>query len=69
MRIAVRTATQEEAERVWRFIPYLGLNGPPFIGGGAGSSNRARELLGTWPTLVPREEVLPQLRVEVREVA
>jgi hypothetical protein len=68
MRIAIRTATREEAERLWRFIPYLGLNGPPFIGGGAGASTRARELLGTWPTLVPREEVLPQVRVQVKEV-
>lgn len=68
MRIAIRTATREEAERLWRFIPYLGLNGPPFIGGGGGVSTRARELLGTWPTLVPREEVLPNVRVEVREV-
>lgn len=68
VRVAIRTATREEAERLWRFIPYLGLNGPPFIGG-TGGSQRARQLLGTWPTLVPREEVLPHIRVQVKEVA
>jgi hypothetical protein len=67
MRIAIRTATREEAERLWRFIPYLGLNGPPFIGGTTGAA-RARQLLGTWPTLVPRREVLPKIQVSVKEV-
>jgi hypothetical protein len=67
MRIAIRTATREEAERLWRFIPYLGLNGPPFIGGTGGSA-RARQLIGTWPTLVPRKAVAPQIRVAVKEI-
>jgi hypothetical protein len=67
MRIAIRTGTREEAERLWRFIPYLGLNGPPFIGGTTGAA-RARQLLGTWPTLVPRREVLPKIQVSVKEV-
>ena len=67
MRIAIRTATREEAERLWRFIPYLGLNGPPFIGGTGGSA-RARQLIGTWPTLVPRKAVAPQVRVAVKEI-
>ncbi|MGH9389795.1 MAG: acyclic terpene utilization AtuA family protein, partial [Vicinamibacteria bacterium] len=33
LRIAVRTESRQDAERLGRFMPYLGLNGPPFIGG------------------------------------
>jgi len=67
LRVAVRTRTQEDAARVARELPYLGLNGPPGIGG-YGGITPPRELLGLWPVLIPRGMVEPAIQVVVEEV-
>ncbi len=67
LRIAVRTQSEREAAKVPRFFPPLALNGPP-AATGLGGLRRPRELIGLWPTLVPREEVEQQVRVEILEV-
>lgn len=67
LRVAVRTRTQEDAARATREFPYLGLNGPPGIGG-YGGITPPRELLGVWPVLIPRDLVEPSVRVAVEEV-
>ena len=56
MRIAVRTLTKEEAYKLVPEIAPLQLNGPPgasFFGGRA----RVQEVIGLWPTLIPRDAV------------
>jgi hypothetical protein len=63
LRLAVRTKTREEAQRVGRLVPPLGLSGPPFsVGGGM---RRPRGLLGMCPILVPKEMVEERIKVEV----
>ncbi len=68
LRVAVRTAERATAERAVREIPYLGLNGPPGVGG-FGGITPPRELLGMWPTLIDRRLVEARVQVEVREAA
>ena len=56
MRIAVRTLTKEEAYKLVPEIAPLQLNGPPgasFFGGRA----MVQEVIGLWPTLIPRDAV------------
>jgi hypothetical protein len=56
LRVAARFASEQEAARLPRVAMPLALNGPPFIGGGAGPTG-PRALLGVWPTAVARELV------------
>ena len=54
LRIAVRTLEKSEAYKIVPEISPLQLNGPPgasFFGGRA----RVQEVIGLWPTFVPRE--------------
>jgi hypothetical protein len=64
LRVAARFATEEEAARFPRVAMPLALNGPPFIGGGAGPG-APRALLGVWPAAVPRELVERGVTVDV----
>lgn len=66
LRISARFATEGEAKRFPRIATPLGLNGPPFIGGGVAPQG-ARALLGVWPSLLPRELVEPGVEVSVEE--
>jgi hypothetical protein len=56
LRIALRTESKTEAEKLIPEIAPLQLNGPPgasFFGGRA----RAQEIIGLWPALIPRDAV------------
>ncbi len=56
LRIAIRTRTKEEAYKIVPEVSPLQLNGPPgasFFGGRA----RVQEVIGLWPTLIPRDAV------------
>lgn len=66
LRLAVRTESKLDASRLPRFVPPIALNGPP--GATGGGMPKPRELIGLWSTLVPREEVEKQVRVELMEV-
>ena len=68
LRICARFATEAEAKRFSRIATPLGLNGPPFIGGGVAPQG-ARALLGVWPSLLPRALVEPGVEVHVEEAA
>jgi hypothetical protein len=63
LRICARFATEAEAKRFPRIATPLGLNGPPFIGGGIAP----QALLGVWPSLLPRSLVEPGVEVSVEE--
>ena len=65
LRIAIRTKTKEEAYKLIPEISPLQLNGPPgasFFGGRA----KVQNVIGLWPTLIPREMV--KLKTNVIEV-
>ncbi len=56
LRISVLTDTKEEAQKLVPEIAPLQLNGPPgasFFGGRA----KVQEVIGLWPTLIPRDAV------------
>ncbi len=56
LRIAIRTVDKEEAQKIVPEISPLQLNGPPgasFFGGRA----HVQEVIGLWPTLIPRDAV------------
>ncbi len=67
LRVAAHTADLAEAEKLFRELVPLGLNGPP-TASGVGSRPRPRELLALWPTLIPRELVEPFVKIEVTEI-
>ena len=52
LRLAVRCATREQAERVGQEVEALYLNGPA---GGGGVTQSVREVIAAASTLVPRE--------------
>ena len=56
LRVGVRTKTRSEAEKIIPEIAPLVLNGPPgasFFGGRA----KVQEIIGLWPTLIPRDAI------------
>lgn len=56
LRIAIRTKDKLEAEKIIPEVAPLQLNGPPgasFFGGRA----KVQEVIGLWPTLIPRDAV------------
>jgi len=67
LRMVVRAETKQEAARFSRLFPPIALNGPPSMSGFAGNAS-PRALIGMWSTLLPREEVENQMKVEVVEV-
>jgi Acyclic terpene utilisation family protein AtuA len=67
LRMTVRTRDRRAAESFGRLFPWLGLSGPPYAGGFHGIQ-RAKELLGIWPTLAARERIEPGIRVDVEDV-
>lgn len=65
LRIAIRTDSKDEANKIIPEISPLQLNGPPgasFFGGRA----KVQELIGLWPTFVPRDAI--QLTSHILEV-
>lgn len=67
MRIAVRTTDRKEGERFLRLQPAMALSGPPGRAG-FGGKFPIRELIGVWPTLVPRHLVDARVAIEILEV-
>lgn len=68
LRMTVRTSDRRIAEGFGRLFPWLGLSGPPYAGGFHGIE-RAKELLGIWPTLVQRALIEPDIEIDVEAVA
>ncbi len=65
LRIAIRTLTEQEAQKIIPEVAPLQLNGPPgasFFGGRA----HVQEVIGLWPTLIPRDAV--KLTAHILEV-
>jgi len=67
LRMAIRTKDRRIADGFGRLFPWLGLSGPPYAGSFKGIQP-ARELLGIWPTLVKRERVEENIRIEIEQI-
>ena len=67
LRVAVRSAERAPVERFSREIAPLILTGPPSVTGFAGGRPKVQEIVAYWPALIDREEIEPNLRVEVTE--
>jgi hypothetical protein len=67
LRMTIRTKDRKVADAFGRLFPWLGLSGPPYVGSMKGIQP-ARELLGIWPTLVSRELVEKNVKIEVESV-
>jgi hypothetical protein len=60
VRLAVRCATQAQAEQVGQEVEALYLNGPA---GGGGVTQSVREVIAAASALIPREAVRPALQI------
>lgn len=67
LRVGVKDADRAKVDRFGKEIAPLVTSGPPGVTGFAGGRPKATEVLGFWPTLIPRGRVHP--KVEVEEVA
>lgn len=57
LRVAVRTTSREEAEKLRREVDPMAVNGPAATGKYGSMGNRVRPVIGLRSVLVPREEV------------
>lgn len=67
MRMVLRTPSKSAAEGFGRLFPWMGLSGPAYTCGFNGLRSTG-ELLGIWPTLISRELVAQQVRIDWVEV-
>jgi len=67
LRMTIRTKDRRIADGFGRLFPWLGLSGPPYVGSLKGIQP-AKELLGIWPTLVSRELVEKNIKIEVESI-
>jgi hypothetical protein len=67
LRMTIRTKDRKVADAFGRLFPWLGLSGPPYVGSMKGIQP-AKELLGIWPTLVSRELVEKNVKIEVESI-
>ena len=67
LRMTIRTKDRKIADAFGRLFPWLGLSGPPYVGSMKGIQP-AKELLGIWPTLVRRELVEKNIKIELETV-
>ncbi len=65
-RMVLRTNVKAAADGFGRLFPWIALSGPAYTCGFNGLHN-ASELLGIWPTLIPRAEVEPGVQVQMLE--
>lgn len=67
LRMTIRTKDRKVADGFGRLFPWLGLSGPPYVGSMKGVQP-AKELLGIWPTLISRELIEQNIKMEVETV-
>ena len=67
LRMTIRTKDRRVADGFGRLFPWLGLSGPPYVGSLKGIQP-AKELLGIWPTLVKRELVEKNIKIDVEKI-
>ncbi|HET6797234.1 MAG TPA: acyclic terpene utilization AtuA family protein [Gemmatimonadales bacterium] len=65
LRVGVRARERAPVERFTREIAPLVLTGPPSVTGFAGGRPAVEEVVAYWPALIDRNEIEPQVRVEI----
>jgi hypothetical protein len=66
VRLVMRTQHKAAADGFGRLFPWMGLSGPAYTCGFSGLHNTG-ELLGIWPTRVPRGEVEASVKIDIVE--
>ena len=61
MRVAARTRTREEANKVGREVDGMAVSGIAHTGKRVPHQDRTREIIGVWSSLVPREKLTPSI--------
>ena len=64
LRVAVRDRQRAKVDRFGKELAPLVTSGPPGVTGFAGGRPKATEVLGYWPTLIPKSLVKPKVVVE-----
>lgn len=68
VRLVMRTPHKAAADGFGRLFPWMGLSGPAYTCGFTGLHNTG-ELLGIWPTLVPRGDVESRVTIDLLEAS
>jgi len=68
LRMAIRTRDKRVADAFPRLFPWMALSGAPYMGGLHGTS-ASSQLLGVWPSLVPRTAVERRVEVTLMDTA
>ncbi len=63
VRVAARTKTREEANKVGREVDGMAVSGLGMTGKRVPHQDRTREIIGVWSSLVPREKVVPEINI------
>ena len=61
VRVAARTRTREEANKVGREVDGMAVSGIAHTGKRVPHQDRTREIIGVWSSLVPREKITPSV--------
>ncbi len=64
LRVGVKDESRAKVERFGKELAPLVTSGPPGVTGFAGGRPKPTEVLGFWPTLIPKRLVKPQVTVE-----
>jgi hypothetical protein len=67
VRWGVRSEDRDAVDRFTKELAPLVLAGPPSVTGFAGGRPKVQEIVAYWPALIPKTEIEPHLKVEVRE--
>jgi hypothetical protein len=63
VRVAARTRTRAEAEKVGREVDGMAVSGVGHTGKRVPHGERVREVIGIWSTLVPRDAITPEIHL------
>ena len=64
LRVGVKDRSRSNVDRFGKELAPLVTSGPPGVTGFAGGRPKATEVLGFWPTLIPKDRVQPEVAVE-----
>lgn len=67
LRVGVRSIDKKAVEAFTKELAPLILTGPPSVTGFAGGRPRVQDIVAYWPALIDRDQIEPNLRVEVTE--
>jgi hypothetical protein len=63
VRVAARTKTREEANKIGREVDGMAVSGVGMTGKRVPHQDRTREIIGVWSALVPRDRIVPEINI------